>query len=277
MTRLALLLAVALAGCEVGLDPVLESGLVFSLSGYLDASADTQWVRVEPVLPTAETSAAALEADVTLTELGSGLEAALTQEVRAFANGPAHLFWTTADVALGGRYRLVARRRADGAETTTTVSIPADGSFEVEVRDGRFTCPTAVTVRGATALADVQARYVVATPQGTRPYRFPYIDEVRDVPDVGLVASVYPGEDAARMEIDPVSFAGLASAEIVVAVTTDDWPDLFRRTLEDALAVEGFGVENGLGFVGGVVTVRRPFIPGTNGSPFGPPPGPCRR
>ncbi|MGB3541800.1 hypothetical protein [Rubrivirga sp.] len=276
MKRLAFLLALVSAGCEVPLDPIEQTDLVYSLSGYLDASADTQWVRVENVSTVAEVSPDALEADVVLTELGSGLEIVMQQKVQTFENGPAHLFWTTEDVELGGRYRLVAQRRADGAETTTTVSIPADGSFEVEVRDGRFTCPTSVTVRGADALADVQARYVVTGPRG-RPFRFAYIDEVRDVEDVGFVGSVYPGEDATQMGIDPVTFAGLASAEIVVAVTTDDWPDLFRQTLEDALTVEGFGVENGLGFVGGVVTERRPFVPGINGSPFGPPPGPCRR
>ena len=265
-----------LAGCEVPLDPIQDSDLVFSLSGYLDASADTQWVRVEPVAETADVSPDALEADVVLTDLGSGLEVALEQRVRTFVNGPAHLFWTTMDVRLGGEYRLAARRRADGAETSTTVSIPADGSFEIEVRDGQFACPTEVVVRGADALADVQARYLVAR-QGGRSFRFATIGDTRAVEDLGFVSPIYAGEHADRMEIDPVTFGGLVSAEVVVAVTTDDWPDLFRRTLEDALTLEGFGVENGLGFVGGVVTERRPFIPGVIGTPFGPPPRPCRR
>ena len=62
----------------------------------------------------------------------------------------------------------------------------------------------------------------------------------------------------------------------VVAVATEAWPAPAGLTLEDVLLdIQGEGVENGLGFVGGVVTQRHPFVPGVTGSPFGPPPTPC--
>ena len=42
MRRALPLIALVLAACEVPLDPIAESDLSFALSGYLDASADTQ-------------------------------------------------------------------------------------------------------------------------------------------------------------------------------------------------------------------------------------------
>ena len=59
MRRALPLIALVLAACEVPLDPIAESDLSFALSGYLDASADTQWVRVERVDPVAGVERAA--------------------------------------------------------------------------------------------------------------------------------------------------------------------------------------------------------------------------
>ena len=278
MSRLLALLVVALglAGCEVAFDPIAESDFVYAFSGYLDASADTQWVRVEDVAPSTDPNPDLLAVEVTLTDLASGAVTGLTQEVRTFATGPAHLFWTTADVPLGARYRLEARRLADGATTSTTVAIPADGSFTVEVESGRFICPTVVTIQGAGRVADVQARYVVARNGEALDYRFAHVDRLENDGAGTDIGRVYFGEDARRMNLDPLFFPDLLSADIVVAVSTEDWPAPAGLTLEDVLLdIQGEGVENGLGFVGGVVTQRHAFVPGVIGSPFGPPPTPC--
>lgn len=272
---LLLLFPLALAACEVTFDPIDESDLVYSMSGYLDASADTQWVRIEDVAPTVEADPGLLDAEVTLTDLASGAETLFVQEVRTFATGPAHLFRTTTPIELGATYRLDARR-GDGATTSTTVEIPADGSFTVEVESGRFTCPTVVTIQGAGRVADVQARYQVARNGRAIDYRFAHIDRLDEVGNGFDIGRIYFGEDARRMNLDPLSFPELIRSDVVVAVSTEAWPAPAGLTLEGALlATVGAGVENGLGFVGGVVTKRIPFTPGVIGSPFGPPPMPC--
>ena len=281
MTRAALCVAAlgALAACEVPLDPIAPSDLYFSMSGYLDASSDTQWVRVEPLAPTADPRPDPLDAAVTLTDVASGAAVPLTQEVRPLRTGPAHLFWTTADVALGGRYRLAARR-ADGAVTAADVVVPADGSFEVEVVTGRNTCPTTVTVSGAERVVDVQARYVLQRGGRRAEYRYSHAGTFVTLDDGSVRASVYYADDASRMGLDPLvdpAQAGIVESSLVVAVSTAAWPDLAGLTLEDALLVESFGVENGLGFVGGAVTERHPYVPGIISLGFGAAFLPCTR
>ena len=52
------------------------------------------------------------------------------------------------------------------------------------------------------------------------------------------------GEDARRMSLDPLFFPDLLSADIVVAVSTEDWPAPAGLTLEDVLLdIQGEGVE----------------------------------
>ncbi|WP_143537606.1 DUF4249 family protein [Rubrivirga marina] len=272
MTRRPLLLAlVVLAGCEVPLDPIEASDRVFSLSGYLDTSADTQWVRVEPLARTAGGDPAPIDAVVTLTDLGGGAEVVLEQRVRSFPSGPAHLFWTTADVAPGRTYRLDARR-PDGAETTTEVELPAAGTFSVSLVTGPRVCPTVVEVSGAERVVDVQSRYVVLEEGVPVEYRFSHADTFRRQADGSIAASVYYADDARVMGLDPLldpAFAGVLSSDVVAAVATEDWPDPTGLSLEAVLQIEGFGVEGGVGFVGGAVTERRPFTPGVLESGFG--------
>lgn len=270
-------LLLALAACEVPLDPIEPSDLYYSMSGYLDASADTQWVRVEPLARTADPEPGPLDAAVTLADVASGAEVALTQDVRMFATGPGHLFWTTTDVALGGRYR-VAARRPDGAEASTAVEIPADGSFTVAVQTGRKTCPTAVTVSGAERVVDVQTRYVVVRGGRRTEYRYSHAHTFEKLPDGSVRASIYYADDAERMHLDPLlepGPAGIVVSDVVVAVSTAAWPDPVGLSLEDILQIESFGVENGLGFVGGAVTERHPFVPGIIEFRFGAEIHPC--
>ena len=119
---LALAAVALLAGCEVAFDPIEASTRYYSLSGYLDTEADTQWVRVEPLDATVEPSSDPIDAVVTL--VGPGGSARMAQRVVRPGPRVSHLFWTTADVAPGAVYTVVARR-PDGAETRATVRTPA--------------------------------------------------------------------------------------------------------------------------------------------------------
>jgi len=272
MSRLALLLALtALAACEVPLVPIEPSDRVFSLSGYLDTSADTQWVRVEPLARTAGGDPGPIDAVVTLTDLATGRGEALAQRVRPFSTGPAHLFWTTTDVAPGRTYRLEARR-SDGAAATTEIPLPDVGSFSVTVVTGPKVCPTVVEVTGAERVVDVQSRYVVMEEGQPVEYRFSHADTFARQSDGSVAASVYYADDAREMGLDPIAdpgSQGVLASDVVAAIAADAWPDPTGLTLEEVLQIEGFGVEGGVGFVGGAVTERRPFTPGVLEQGFG--------
>ena len=262
MKRWALVGTLALAACEAPLDPIAPSGLHFSLSGYLDASSDTQWVRVEPLAPTADPTTGPIDAEVALV-LPDGDRQRMAQEVRIFPTGPAHLFWTTAPVEPGRTYRVVARA-TDGSEARTDVAIPDDADVTLTLVDGLVNCPTAVLVGGAVTLVDVEARYELRGEGrvGQR-FRFDKAASVRRGIAGTLDAFVYFGDDALAMRIPGLPGEYPVLPEIVVALGTDDWPDTAGLSLEDALGEVSLGrVEGGVGFVGGTVTKTLPFVPG---------------
>lgn len=138
--RLApVLLAATLApACDVLFEPYAENTVgPFSVFGYLDLNADTQWVRVSPIRQNLLTDPAAIDAVVMLEHLGSGRVVTLRDSVFAFLDrrldgaGYGHNFWTTEPLEPEATYRL-AVVRSDGAATTATVEIP--GGFDVDLR-----------------------------------------------------------------------------------------------------------------------------------------------
>ena len=272
------MLGLALAACEAPLDPIAPSDRVFSMSGYLDATADTQWVRVEPFGAVADPVPGAIDAAVTLVT-PDGARVPMAAVVRAFATGPAHLFWTTEPIAAGTTYRVEAER-SDGALARAVVRIPDEQAVTLTLVDGLINCPTLVIVEGAERLADVRARYELTGPdrQG-EVYEFSKLLSLTRDAGGAFTAQVFFGEDAAEMEINLFPGIEPIAPEIVVAVATDDWPEVEGLTLEEALAsAELDRVEGGVGFVGGVVTTTADFIPGYGLLPFPldpRPPEPC--
>ena len=248
-------LALGLAGCEAAFDPIADSDRAYSLSGYLEAGADTQWVRVERfdgALGRAEP--APLDVAVTLSRPGHA-PVPLAQEVRPLVTGPAHLFWTTAPVEAGATYRLEARGLE--GEASAVIEVPTRESLEVEVVPGPNNCPLEVLVR-AERVADVQTRYVVRARSGrVTERRFSHLYSLRDLGDGWFRALIYSGDDTQYIDH---GFGDVLSSDVVVAGATDAWPETLGLTLETAIATDG-RVENGAGFVGGVVTDRTPFTP----------------
>ena len=263
MTRplvpLAVALAVAggLASCDPAFEPIAPSGRAFSMSGYLDGAADTQWVRVEALAPTIDEGDDLLDAEVTL-ESPDGTSTRFTQVTKRFRTGTAHLFWTTGEVTPGQTYAVVAQR-SDGATTRAEVAVPDTVGVTVEVNDLENTCPAIVEIGGVEILADVQATYAEGDP-AVRRARYSKLASVRETPD-GFRATIYYGDDALQFGTSPFGFDGVQS-EVRIAVGTEDWPVLEGLTLETALyQYVSDQIEGGVGFVGGTTSVTRPFRP----------------
>ena len=251
--------AALLAGCSTEFDARAESDVYFSMWGALDASADTQWVRVGAVRAGLSPELGPLDAAVSLVRPSTGERWSMRDSVVTYASGlTAHAFWTTADVEPGTTYRVEARR-SDGAETRATVRVPADVPT-VGVSDGRCACPQRATVTGAERVVDVIAVYRDSAMGRTA--RFSKLRSVRRLSTGPSTADVYYGDDAVELGADPLDLDRF-EAELLVVAGTDAWPGGAGLGFETALRpADGGRIENGVGFVGGVVTRRVPFEPG---------------
>lgn len=140
-TTLALLASLVLVGCDDTFSPIEASSVRFSIVGYFDASADTQWVRVTPLRPLVLTTPDPLGATVTLRHLGTDRAVELRDSVFRFEVADpelgsegvfVHNYWTTEPIEPGASYRLtISEGGAILAETA--VEIPPDYDLEVWV------------------------------------------------------------------------------------------------------------------------------------------------
>lgn len=122
----ALILLVS-PGCDTSVSPFAKTDRAFSVWGYLDARADTQRVRVEPVQDSALAGSGPFEARVTTENLATGETVTWQQAAPPIGEEvTAYTYWTTAPIEAEAAYRFAVRRPEDGATTTAEVSTPAD-------------------------------------------------------------------------------------------------------------------------------------------------------
>jgi hypothetical protein len=142
-----LLVGAPASGCDDSFSPVEASALQFSVFGYLDASADTQWIRVMPIRPLAVTTPGPASATVTLEHLGTGRIIELRDSLFRFTppNGSVgsegvflHNFWTTEPIEPGATYRFLARPGVD-EPAEAVVDIPPKYDLEVWLGQPRTT------------------------------------------------------------------------------------------------------------------------------------------
>lgn len=136
---------VALSGCDESFQPLRENERhSFSIYGYLDASADTQWVRVTPVREQLEQPTSKPEMEVTLNRLQDGDTIVMNDSLLLFPDG-FHVLnaWSATDIEPGQTYRLLAER-PDGAVSSLTVTTPDD--FPMPRLDGK--CNVKLVIEG---------------------------------------------------------------------------------------------------------------------------------
>ena len=252
--------SVLAAGCEAAFDPFERSDIAFSLFGYFDAAADTQYVRVGTLQESAY-DAVPSDAAVMLERLDTGDAVTLRDSVFLFSNGAlAHNYWTAAPVEAGTAYRLTAVD-STGARAVATFETPA--AFPDPILDAGLHLPPgpplppeiqAIRIPGVEKLADLQVRYTLANPDLV--VTVSYLDRVRRTPEGIDVVSFGAYADVKRV-LGDTACPDLRSAEVFVAAATDEWPDVLDLDLETlALLNTVNNVEGGLGYVGGVMTRR---------------------
>jgi hypothetical protein len=283
------LLAAALAsGCDVPFEPYEENTVgPFSIFGYLDLRADTQWIRVTPIRQDLLPDPAPIDAVVTLEHLGSGHVVTLRDSLFTFADprlntvGYAHNFWTTEPLEPEATYRLTAVR-SDGSATTALVELPAE--FEVSLafleqipdRPGIWLPRLAVVPNEHRLYTNVI--YTAFDPTVDRDADPVTVRLHPATTGPGTSGFILPGVHAFDGE-DMRPLSDMGRREVLIAMVGSDWPYEPGLSASD-VAIPGLiptTVENGVGSVLGVATWTIPLPtceslePRPDGSP------PCRR
>jgi hypothetical protein len=251
-----------LAGCEESFSPIQPSELQFSVYGYLDAAADTQWIRVTPIRPTLFTSPEPLGATVTLERVGSGRVVELRDSVFDYSQRDpeigsdgvyAHNYWTAEPIETGAAYRFSARR-GDALASETVVQIPADYDLEVWLAQEQATRGDYVRIVGLKYVAFVgtTTRFHDRCGPGTEDTSFPVDSVDGDVHTVTITRAfrVRGGCGAPEVERQEVQVVGSGAP----------WPsDRALGVGEEVVTGPPSGLSNSVGFLAGVLTKRVPY------------------
>jgi len=266
------LLFVFLSGCNQSFDP-LESNneLFFSMYGYLDASADTQWVHITPIREQVDLMTGGENIRVTIENINTGQEIvmndSLFQRGRNFLN-----FWTNEPLENSQNYRLSAQLES-GEESYVNVQTPDEIPTPIVAV---LTVPGAppeyyVLVDKSVNLADIQVRYYVrleATDFETvRTFTFPYRNGAEEIEEFLGYYTVEIDPDAELNEIErqlllpPEGEFEVVYRQVFVASSSIEWDEEIE-TLDDviyALPQTLNNVENGLGYVIGIDSKYVPY------------------
>lgn len=263
LAGLVLVILVSVSGCDSTFEPLKPSDdIVFSMFGTLDLHADTQWVRVMPVgkklLPNDSTIS---RAEVTLTRLETGETVTMRDSLFAFRNNTFILnYWTDTPLHPEEDYLLVAESD-DGRTSRAMVSIPPAlprpiTNYSTEEEEGVVVIPSSDSVVVA------ETRFLVRplTPFGPAPdeeFSFSHLDQLFKNNDGHYI---FPVEVVSRIRDELKTNFLILEREVVIALGSDEWPDLSDLTEEEA-AIPGThsNVENGTGIVAGVASRKAPL------------------
>ncbi|MDR9419838.1 hypothetical protein [Gracilimonas sp.] len=257
-------LVALVAGCEEPFQPLEENDQYFySIYGFLDATADTQWVRIMPVRETTDYSDEPIDATATLTELETGEEVIVNDSLFSMpqvAPGDALIwnFWTTFDIKPSHAYSLVVER-SDGAVSKTTVNIPDD--YPEPVVEGRY-----ISLTGVNNIAEARIDWKVRDRRDDTIHLFRILQHrikyFQD--DDEYLITVYPNVDFTNeiletLEADQVDVE-ILDTKAVITVAGKDWIDfseLDRSII--ALPQATSNIENGVGYFVGTIRKTIPF------------------
>jgi hypothetical protein len=241
--------------------------------GYLDASADTQWVRVTPVRGQIDLSTDVPDITVTVEDLKNGNSSSFTDSLFLFPDG-FHVLnaWAATDILKpDGSYRLTAKR-SDGASSSVTITMPPDFTTpRLEIYD--IVGIVHLYIDGVENLIDVQVRTHarVISPSAGWNYVDVFWSSQRRIDELesgSYLVWMTPGSKFNVQSQLPEPPAGWDDLEIeylhsqvFVASGGPEWEeefkelDDFRYSLPEVIS----NVENGTGYMFGIVSKSIPF------------------
>ncbi|MCH8276776.1 MAG: hypothetical protein IIA50_04450 [Bacteroidetes bacterium] len=247
-----------LASCDTSIEPFQEADLHFSIWGYLDAGADSQFVRVSPLRRSISLGDQDIDATVLLEDLESGAKTILRDSIFVFGEKTVHNYWTDVLVEHEKTYRLsVSNSAGDVSDAVVTLpkAFPAPdialmGGTGVPPED----TPLNIKISGVDRLAAIKIIYQLGTPSDGSPteyFEVSYLDRVAVWPDF-LAVAVIPYDEFFRKTFSK-SCPLVSDAWVVVASAGPGWPDLLN--IDDGTLARPdvvTNVNNGVGFIGGI-------------------------
>ena len=258
----AILAWLGLQACDAPFEPFEKTGRM-SVFGALDATADTQWIRVTPIRQTVLMSPDQIAMTVTLERMGTGRTVALRDSIVRFETGTpstpeaewfTHNFWTTEPIESGATY-VVTVTGADRSTASMTVAIPEDFTVIVGYSPTPGIRPTLRT-EGAEHLGVVLGHLYFAPDcvvrTGIREYYLSLPSVVPPPVSPAVYELLAPPTSTRDEEFYPCP---VVHREIFVAASGSPWP----KGLQNATSALGVpyapsNVGNGIGFVAGVRT-----------------------
>lgn len=256
-------------GCNPSIELFKTDSRYYSIFGFLNASADTQYVRIEQLRDSMPNSSPDhLNITVKLTDLTAKQTSVLHDSLFHFDLGNVHNYYTTQKIMPGHQYRLVVAG-ANGNESSAQVWIPVTRpKLTVEAGIDPFfglgcsaknLIMAQVGIRGVKRLVAVNAVYYTErTDSHGKVVKTSYsLEHLSDTTNVGyeVRASINYHLDLCRTDIAYDKTAILDSVVVVVAAGNQDWPN-FQALNTESEVIPGVAtnVKNGVGLLGGVVT-----------------------
>lgn len=257
-----------LYSCNDSFQPLQENDSTpFAMYGYLDATADTQWVRVQPLRKYVDEPISAQDMYVTLQHVESGETAVMQDSLFTVNEGNTAInVWTTMDIEPDQTY-LLRSERSDGAVSEVTVTTPPD--FPTPAIATLGSPPYArgtLLLKGVDNIADILTVWSVYGETHLVNYRH----RIKDIAPVGFDFSVdlsaYRDVNVIfNQDTNPTS-AGIIADEnvkrqVFVASGGPEWNEEITSLsdLEYAIPESFYNVENGVGYVIGIVSKTIPF------------------
>jgi len=257
-------------GCEPSFDPIHENDRHYSVFGYLNASADTQFVRIEKLRDSLATGTLTkLDATVTLTNTSTGQTVTMQDSLFEYPQGRAHNYYTTMEIVPNGSYKLVVK----GPAGTSSVDVEIPDVFpEPQLLDPPDEDPF-VVVRGIERLVGAKIIYnscvnCICGSPATDPPPCPAKPYIREMDfysladttsfDNGIIrVPIDSLEDRQEIEMEypPNREFTITNYRMMIAAGTDQWPDFIALDQEAAgLPDVATNVEGGTGFLGGIIS-----------------------
>lgn len=260
-----LLLFLFVTSCNESFNPWEENGEYhFSIYGYLDASADTQWVRVMPVREDLFLEPKPIDAVVTLEHIESGEIVEMNDSLFEYShNAYAYNFWSTMDLQPNHSYRITATNNDKNSHVEVT--LPEDFPTPLVRMESGSGNPSDdfIFIEGVERLADVRTIHYMRLHNSGEEYMIPFVhiqDTIRQVTG-DFTLKIDPREDQNTLgSLLGTTPRTIFRQQIFIASAGPDF-HYFPSIDEKIVALpEGISnVENGTGYLAGLVSKTIPY------------------
>lgn len=259
---LVFIVTLLLSSCEPAFSPIKENDREYSIFGFLNGSADTQYVRIEKLRDSLFSDAPEkLDAEVRLTNVTTGQTQLMQDSVFEYSVGKVHNYYTTLDIDPTETYLLEV---ANGQKKTSAqVDIPKNFPEPTVLFQ---TGPPTVEITDISRLIVVKAIYYasqncIEAPCPDNPdirtFSYQHLEDTVRLANGTIRAPIDTSEDLEKVEkhFPPNKGFNLHKILVMVAAGTPDWPDFLNLDAEaTALPDVASNVKGGVGLLGGVIT-----------------------